>query len=254
MTAVTGSSASGPPASGPPASGQRSRRLRRILKIGIPVLVVLIALAGFGLWWFVLRDDAPPAASLVERPTATTVAGATADGTWTVQPGPEVFAGYRVQELLAGETIKKTAAGRSPAVSGTITVGGTAITAARIDVDTTQLKSDRSQRDNRIRTQGLETDTFPSASFELSQPVQLGSVPAVGAPVKVQAVGNLTLHGVTRPATFDLDARWNGDTIDVAGSTPVTMADFQINPPSIGGFVSVDDNGTVELQLTFVRS
>jgi hypothetical protein len=31
------------------------------------------------------------------------------------------------------------------------------------------------------------------------------------------------------------------------------MADYQINPPSIGGFVSVDDHGTVELQLTFVR-
>lgn len=229
------------------------RRLRTLLKIGIPVVVVLLALGGFGLWWFVLRDDAPPAASLVTRPTATTVAGATPDGTWVVQPGADVFAGYRILELLAGETIKKTAAGRSPAVTGRLTVAGSTITAARVDVDVTQLKSDKSQRDNRIRTDGLQTDTFRTASFELTTPIELGGPPVAGAEVAVPAVGNLTLHGVTRPATFDVRARWNGDTIDAAGSTEVTMADYQINPPSIGGFVSVDDHGTVELQLTFVR-
>jgi polyisoprenoid-binding protein YceI len=236
-----------------PAPRRRRRRVRRALKIGIPVVVVVLGLAAFGLWWFVLRDDAPPAASLVPRPTASTVAGATADGTWVVQQGPEVFAGYRILELLAGETIKKTAAGRSPAVTGNLTVAGATVTAAKIDVDVTQLKSDRSQRDNRIRTDGLQTDSFRTASFELTAPVDLGGAPAAGAEVSASATGNLTLHGVTRPATFALTARWNGDTIDVAGSTPVVLADYQINPPSIGGFVSVDDHGTVELQLTFVR-
>jgi polyisoprenoid-binding protein YceI len=217
------------------------------------VVVVLLALGGFGLWWFVLRDDAPPAASLVPRPTASTTPGATADGTWAVQPGPDVFGGYRILELLAGETIKKTAAGRSPAVTGRLTVNGSTVSTAKVDVDVTQLKSDRSQRDNRIRTDGLETDTFRTASFELTAPLDLGTTPAAGTEISVQAPGNLTLHGVTRPATFALNARWNGDTIDVAGSTPVVLADYQINPPSIGGFVSVDDHGTVELQLTFVR-
>lgn len=236
-----------------PAPPRRRRRLRTFLKIGIPVVIVLLALGGFGLWWFVLRDDAPPAASLVPRPTASTAPGATADGTWTVQPGADVFAGYRILELLAGETIKKTAAGRSPAVTGSLTLSGSTVNAAKVDVDVTQLKSDASQRDNRIRTDGLETDTFRTASFELTAPIDLGAAPAAGAEISVQAPGNLTLHGVTRPATFTLNARWNGDTIDIAGSTPVVLSDYQISPPSVGGFVSVDDHGTVELQLTFVR-
>jgi len=236
-----------------PAPPRRRRRLRTFLKIGIPVVVVLLALGGFGLWWFVLRDDAPPAASLVPRPTVSTTPGATADGTWAVQQGAKVFAGYRILELLAGATIKKTAAGRSPAVTGSLTLHGSTVSAARIDVDVTQLKSDASQRDNRIRTNGLETDTFRTAAFELTAPIDLGAAPVAGTEISVQAPGNLTLHGVTRPATFALTARWNGDTIDVAGSTPVVLADYQISPPSIGGFVSVDDHGTVELQLTFVR-
>ena len=236
-----------------PAPPRRRRRLRTLLKIGIPVVVVLLALGGFGLWWFVLRDDAPPAASLVPRPTVSTTPGATADGTWAVQQGAKVFAGYRILELLAGATIKKTAAGRSPAVTGSLTLHGSTVSAARIDVDVTQLKSDASQRDNRIRTNGLETDTFRTAAFELTAPIDLGAAPVAGTEISVQAPGNLTLHGVTRPATFALTARWNGDTIDVAGSTPVVLADYQISPPSIGGFVTVDDHGTVELQLTFVR-
>ena len=236
-----------------PAPPRRRRRLRTFLKIGIPVVVVLLALGGFGLWWFVLRDDAPPAASLVPRPTVSTTPGATADGTWAVQQGAKGFAGYRILELLAGATIKKTAAGRSPAVTGSLTLHGSTVSAARIDVDVTQLKSDASQRDNRIRTNGLETDTFRTAAFELTAPIDLGAAPVAGTEISVQAPGNLTLHGVTRPATFALTARWNGDTIDVAGSTPVVLADYQISPPSIGGFVSVDDHGTVELQLTFVR-
>ena len=236
-----------------PAPPRRRRRLRTFLTIGIPVVVVLLALGGFGLWWFVLRDDAPPAASLVPRPTVSTTPGATADGTWAVQQGAKVFAGYRILELLAGATIKKTAAGRSPAVTGSLTLHGSTVSAARIDVDVTQLKSDASQRDNRIRTNGLETDTFRTAAFELTAPIDLGAAPVAGTEISVQAPGNLTLHGVTRPATFALTARWNGDTIDVAGSTPVVLADYQISPPSIGGFVSVDDHGTVELQLTFVR-
>ena len=39
-----------------------------------------------------------------------------------MQQGDEVFAGYRVTEQFAGETIEKTAVGRSRAVTGTVVV------------------------------------------------------------------------------------------------------------------------------------
>jgi polyisoprenoid-binding protein YceI len=230
------------------------RRVPKVLKIGVPIVIAVVAIGALGAWWFILRDDAPAKATLIVRDAGPTAASGMLDGTWTVQPGTGVFVGYRVQEQFGGDTIEKTAVGRSAAVTGRLTAEGPRITTARVDVDVTKLTSDRSQRDNRIRTDGLETDTFPTASFELTQPIDLGSVPAAGVPVKVQALGNLTLHGVSKPATFELDARWNGDSIDVAGSTPIVMADYSISPPSVGGFVGVDDKGTVELQLTFVRA
>ena len=96
----------------------------RAWKVALAVVVVLAAVAFAG-WWFLLRDDAPPEAALPVRTTPSTAAGASrsaADGTWMVQPGTDVFAGYRIKEQFAGDTIEKTAVGRSPAVTGTITV------------------------------------------------------------------------------------------------------------------------------------
>lgn len=231
--------------------------MKLALKIAIPVLVVL-ALAGGAAWWFLLRDDAPAEASLDNIPSPTTTATgqsgvgavpATADGTWNVQQGDGVFVGYRVQEQFGGDTVKRTAAGRSPVVSGSFALQGDKVTGARFEVDMTKLQSDSSRRDARMRSSGLQTDTFPTASFALTQPVTLPSAPQLGQPIKVEVAGDLTLHGVTKAVTVQLEARWDGATVAVSGGTLIAMADFGITPPSVGGFVTVDDGGVLELQL-----
>jgi hypothetical protein len=40
----------------------------------------------------------------------------------------------------------------------------------------------------------------------------------------------------------------------VVGSLPILMADYDITPPNVGGFVSVEDHGTMEFQLVFVKA
>ena len=239
--------------------------MRSVIK-RLVLIVVLVGGAGFAaLWWFVLRDDAPPRAGLRDRSTETTAApdgttggpetsgAASFEGTWTVQPDDEVFVGYRVTELFAGETIKHTAVGRTPAVTGQMSLTGTQLDAATFTADLTQLTSDESRRDNRLKDRGIETNTFPEATFSLTEPIEIGS-PGIGTPVTVTATGDLTLHGVTRSIEVPIDARWNGDTIDIAGGVPIVLADFEIEPPHVPGFVTVDENGEMEFQLTFVRS
>ena len=83
-------------------------------------------------------------------------------------------------------------------------------------------------------------------------PLQLPSPPKAGQEVAVTASGNLTLHGVTKEVTIPLSVRWSGEFIDVAGQLPIVLGDFQINPPNVGGFVSVAEDGILELQLSFV--
>ena len=239
-----------------------SRAVKLVLAL---VVIVAIAIGAFVFWYFVLDDDAPPEAELRDRSAETTTSAsgetgtgdtgasaASADGSWTVETGDEVFVGYRVQELFAGDTLKKDAVGRSPAVDGTITVSGTSVTEGTFTADLTQLTSDQSRRDNAIRGRGLETDQFPEATFTLTAPIDIGAEPAVGTAYTLTARGDLTLHGVTRPIEFEIDARWNGETIDVAGNVPIVLADYGIEPPDVAGTLEVDDNGAMEFQLTFV--
>jgi polyisoprenoid-binding protein YceI len=208
---------------------------------------------GAGFYWFFLRDDAPERASLQTTSQAAEPSGdqTTPDGTWTVQTGDKVFVGYRVQELFGGETLKATAVGRTAAVEGTLTVSGNQITAAEISADMTQLKSDKAPRDGQIKTRGIQTNDFPTATFELTQPITLPGTPTKGEEVDVTATGELTLHGVTRTVDIPLKAVWDGSTINVAGGADVAFADYDIEAPS-NAIVSVDDNGEFELQLTFV--
>ena len=225
-------------------------------------VVGVVVLGGLAFWWFVLRGDAPERASLPVRTTDTTaeVAGGDApsvespDGQYVLSPGDDVFVGYRVQELFGGETIKKTAVGRTTALTGTLTVADGRVTVVDIDADMTQLTSDSSRRDASVRSAGLETDEFPSATFALTAPIALPADLAPGEPVDVTATGDLTLHGVTRSVQVPLQTSWDGaSTISIATpeGIPIQMADYGIEPPN-SGFVSVDDNGEIELQLVFV--
>ena len=73
-----------------------------------------------------------------------------------------------------------TAVGRTSAVTGSLAFDGAAITSVEIEADLTQLRSNDSRRDRTLGSQGLETGTYPTASFSLTQPIALDAVPAEG--------------------------------------------------------------------------
>jgi polyisoprenoid-binding protein YceI len=126
------------------------------------------------------------------------------------------------------------------------------VTAVDVEADLRQLQSDKEMRDQRIRTDGLQSDQFPTAEFTLTDPIVFSSRPAAGTQVGTQAKGTLTLHGVTRNVTIALQARWSGDQIEVAGSLPITFADYDISTPTTF-LATVEDHGTMELHLFFVQ-
>jgi len=217
--------------------------------IGLVVLVVLAA--GGVAAWYVFGGSTPAKPRL--STSATTVAGgpASVDGTWRVAPGGNVYVAYRMTEVFAGDVVHKTAVGKTPAVSGTLTIAGNKVTAVRVSADLRQLTSDQSRRDNYIHANGIESDRFPTARFTLTRPITLSEPLRKGAIQKATATGSLTLHGVTRTVQVPLEARWNGPTVEVdASGIPVLLADYEIDPPDTG-IVKVDDHGSFELALTF---
>jgi polyisoprenoid-binding protein YceI len=161
--------------------------------------------------------------------------------------------GYRVQEELAGIGAQ-TAVGRTPDVSGSMTVAGTAVTDATIQADLTTLQSDDRNRDGQLRRQGIQTGQFPTATFTISEPIKLGSVPADGQEIELTAKGQLTLHGQTKDVEVPMKARLDGDVIVVSGSIPIVFADYGIQKPESFKVLSVEDNGVMEFQVFFSRA
>jgi polyisoprenoid-binding protein YceI len=218
---------------------------KRVLVAATAAVVVL----GGGGYALLASRDAPPTARL--RPGAAAGAGDRPDGEWVVASGGDGFVGYRVRERLGSISAPNDVVGRSPAVTGTVTIADGSITGARVDVDMTGLRTDIEPRDQRMREDGLETLRFPTASFRLSQPVPLGDASG-GKVVELRLPGTLTLHGVTRPLVFPVQARWDGATIQVAGSTQIRRKDFDLEVPSLVGY-RIEDAGVVELELTLTR-
>ena len=135
-----------------------------------------------------------------------------------------------------------------------MTIDGTTITAVDITADLTTLQSDEANRDRQLQRQGIETGTYPTATFSLTQPIDIGSVPADGQVVDATATGTLTLHGVTKEVQIPLQARIDGGVITVVGSLPIQFADYNITSPHGMIVLSIEDHGTLELQLHFARS
>lgn len=271
-----------PPSSPSPAQSTGNRNAR----IGIGVVVAGILLVGaFGIFYLFLRPEGPAAIADATLPPVATAAATEAtatdpgvvtsepasappgsgaatgiEGSWTVDPSigsfsdfSGTFVGYRVQEELAGIGAQ-TAVGRTPDVTGSMIIEGTRVTEATIVANLTTLQSDEAFRDGQLGRQGIQTDQFPTATFAITSPIALGSIPADGEEIEVEASGELTLHGQTQFVEVPMKARLSGDVIVVSGSIPILFADYGIEKPESFKVLSVEDRGTLEFQVFFSRS
>jgi len=205
-----------------------------------------------------MASEAPSAAPAASDPGSATAAPSAAAGdlagTWTIAEGE---AGYRVRETFLQQQADTDAVGRTSGVTGGLEIEGDAgalvIAAGRIEVDMTTLESDNGRRDNQLRGRGIQTDTFPTSTFELAGPAalpaELGS-----ADVDVTLPGQLTLHGVTRDVEIAAQARLLDDgTVVVAGTLPILFSDYGIEAPNVAGLIAVQDNGSMEFRVVLAK-
>jgi polyisoprenoid-binding protein YceI len=96
----------------------------------------------------------------------------------------------------------------------------------------------------------MDTANFPNATFRLTAPIDLGTVPDVGEQVTLKASGELTLRGQTKPVTFDVVAQRNGADIETNGTIPIVFDEYAIPEPSFGP-AQVGDTGDLEFLITF---
>jgi polyisoprenoid-binding protein YceI len=67
-------------------------------------------------------------------------------------------------------------------------------------------------------------------------------------------IGKLTLHGVTKDVSIPAQAQLKSGLLVVVGSIDIKFSDYSISKPNGASVVSIDDHGTMELQLFLKKS
>ena len=250
--------------------------MKRPLAVILSLTAAVLVLLGAGVWWF-LRDDAPEEVDLatatagvagdVETSSASDSSGSTGagestfdgdiTGSWSVdtetgefyyETATGTFAGLRIAEELSGIG-STTAVGRTGDVSGSMDIDGETVTSATFDIDLSTITTDGSRRDDNVQ----DALSVPVATFTLTEPIALGSGAGTGEPVSVTASGEMTINGVTNAVDFPLAAQLVDGTVVVVGSLDIAFSDYDVEVPSSPIVLSVEDNGTLEMQLLLVK-
>lgn len=159
---------------------------------------------------------------------------------------------YRVREQLANVALPSDAIGSTNAITGAIVgkTDGTIISSeSKFVVDLSTLQSDRSQRDNFLKRNVLQTDKYPNAVFV---PTKVEGLPLTLPPagnIAFKLTGNLTIRDVTKPVTWDVTCQSQSNQGTCHATTSFTFEDFNITQPRVPLVLSIQDHITLETDL-----
>lgn len=163
-------------------------------------------------------------------------------------------ASYQVSEEFFNRPVNLVnAVGRTNAIEGefqlNISENQVQLTENQFKVDLRTLTSDETRRDQRIRDQWLESNTYPWAEFKATAIENFPAEAAEGQDVSFKLTGDMTVREITKPQTFEVTARLDGDTFTGTAVTNLLMQDYGFEPPSILGILSVTDGVTVTVNF-----
>lgn len=162
----------------------------------------------------------------------------------------ESAARYVVTEELADIGANEVV-GTTNAILGHILFdeSGAPLACSRFDVDLRTLETDQARRDNYLRENTLQTNTYPLATFVVRQIEGLDGPMPEGEGVAITLVGDLTFHGVTKLAAWEATVTKEGEALTGTATTSFTFPDFEMEKPIIGPVVGIDDVVTLKVDL-----
>jgi len=202
---------------------------------------------GWPLYFFI--NDAAPGDTTGQSVGGVWAVAGLEPAIFSIVPGESQVA-YEVGETFLGDNRFSVAMGVTSQVEGQIMgdlSNPRSVVLGSIIVDISQFKSDSDRRDNKIRSDFLQSTQFPLATFK---PTEVEGIPgeySAGEPVTLQITGELTVKEVTQSVTFEATVQLEGDILTGEASTTILMSDFGVGPISILGMLRTED----EVKLTF---
>lgn len=168
--------------------------------------------------------------------------------------GEESQAQFSLNEVLAGKPT--LVVGSTHQVAGDIQVSTenpAKITIGEIKIDARTLKTDNERRNASLNRLILKTDKSGNEyiTFKANEVTGLPEKIQTGQEFSYKIKGDLTISGVTKPATFEATSTIGEDgSFTGSANTTVTYADFNVSVPSLPFLSNVDK--TTKLSISIV--
>lgn len=163
---------------------------------------------------------------------------------------------YRVREQLMGHDFPNDAVGETKSLTGAIAFdasGKVIRDESKFTLQAGTFVSDQNRRDGYVRGRLLESDDYPTITFVPSEVRGVKPpVPKSGS-AQIQLLGDLTVHGVTRPTVWNGTVDFNNSGVTGTASTAFTFQDIQMDQPRVPVLLSVADTIKLEINFNLVR-
>ena len=190
--------------------------------------------------------SAPEPTSEPESP-ATEATGPEAEAGTGFVIGEGSEATFTVNEKLAWLDLPNDAVMRTKGITGTIYLDGRP---SVIELDLHSMTSDSERRDGYVRNRMFPDDR--TATFTVTSLGDLPNPLPEGEEISREVQGELSIKGVAKPITFQVQARRDPGKLFVLGRTTFAWQDLEIPPPNIPGRIQVKDEVQVEALLSAV--
>ncbi len=141
-----------------------------------------------------------------------------------------------------------TTVGATRAISGNLAVDLSGATpmllGGDVAVDLTMLRTSKAERDEILKVNWLESVRYPIATFAIQA---AENIEQDGTRITFDLVGDLTIHGVTQPVSFDAFATLTSTELIGEATATLQMSSFGVTPPRVPKIVEVED--TFELKI-----
>lgn len=233
-------------------------------KIAAIVVAILLVLgAGYAVFAYATRPVAAPSQPVtgLQLPSGTsteTTTGATStnpNAYLIQQDGSHV--NFILDEILRGSPY--TVVGTSTEIGGQIVVDRTKLEDAKIGtikINARTIKTDDERRNGMMGRFILKSEDSLNEfiTFETTEITGLPASANIGDPLHLSITGNLTIAGITKPATFDAHATFMDDTtLTATASTVVKRSDYNLTIPDIPFVANVTDDVTLKIELTATK-
>ena len=176
------------------------------------------------------------------------------DGEWHVThqraDSNTTSVGFTFFEILPSD--RRETSGSTQSVEGWATIEQGSVQAGEIVVDMTDVSTDNERRDINVRNKIFHTNEYPTATFSITEPVDVSEVPGDGTPGKVTLAGEMEIRGETRPLSHEFDILRDGDRVIVSGDVDINRNEYGVESPEFVA-AKIDDTGQLNIRLLLTK-